>query len=457
MNKLRYWIITLILDVWCFSATGPCFDDYFLDQTMRLDFYFTGTKTQNIFSLDAVYISPLWSGSQTNLIDTLNLGHHLIRVYDVDSQTLIYSRGFSSIFNEWQSTNEAIQEIWRTFHFSVLIPLPRQAITVTLSSRDRQNQFIEYFKTNIEPDSRFINRDGVYTDYRLKKLIYNGAPTQKIDLLILPEGYTKSEMRQFRQKCRHFTEVLFNVSPFKEEADKFNVWFLEVPSAESGIDNPRGGTFKRTAFDLTYNALDLDRYVLTLNNKTVRDIAAQAPYDFIIFIFNSDKYGGGGIFNLYSTCYSTAAKPEQKGWPEYVFVHEFGHSFAGLADEYYTSSTPYNELYPQGVEPWEPNITALLNPTALKWLDLVSPEVPVPTPWEKSAYEQATYSKASEFEQFLKSQKYYGKVGAFQGAGYASEGLYRPCLDCIMFSRNEIAFCPVCQAAIRKIIHFYSE
>jgi len=439
------------------ASTGPQFDEYFLDQTMRLDFYFTGTKTQHLFSLDAIYINPLWAGSQTNLIDTLNLGSHLISIYDLESQTLLYSRGFSSIFNEWQSTTEAAQEIRRTFHFSLLIPLPRKAITVTLSSRNCQNQFIGLFKTNLDPDSRFINRDKVNPDYRLRKLINNGSPDHKIDLLILPEGYTRAEMRQFRIKCQHFTNVLFNVSPFQEESDKFNVWILEVPSPESGIDNPREGIFKRTTFGLTYNSLDLDRYVLSLENKTIRDIAAQVPYDQIIFIFNSNKYGGGGIFNLYSTVYSTAAQPEQNTWPDYVFVHEFGHSFAGLADEYYTSSTPYNNLYQAGVEPWEPNITALLNPDELKWSNLVALEIPVPTPWEKTAYDQAVKDKSNGVEQILKSQKYYGKVGAFQGAGYASLGLYRPCLDCIMFSRHQIAFCPVCQTAILKMIRFYSE
>ncbi|MCK9244399.1 MAG: IgA Peptidase M64 [Candidatus Marinimicrobia bacterium] len=457
MKQLKLITLIMVLGVWIFAATGPQFDEFFRDQTMRLDFYFTGTKTQNLFSLDAIYTNPGWAGSQTNLIDTLNLGHHLIRVYDAESQGLLYSRGFSSIFNEWQSTDEAAHEIWRTFHFSILIPFPQKNITVTLSSRDHQNQFIEKFRTSVEPDSRFIIRDKVSSDYRLRKLIDNGPSSQKIDLLILPEGYTKAEMRKFRQRCNHFLDVFFNVSPFQESADKFNVWMLEVPSAESGIDNPREGIFKQTAFDLTFNSLDLDRYVLTLNNKTVRDIAAQAPYDQIIFIFNSNKYGGGGIFNLYSTCYSTAAEPEQSSWPDYVFVHEFGHSFAGLADEYYTSSTPYNDLYPVGVEPWEPNITALLNPAELKWSDLVTPDIPLPTPWEKAFFDQATKDHSNELEQILKSQKNYGQVGAFQGAGYASEGLYRPCLDCIMFSRHQIAFCPVCQTAILKVIRFNTE
>ncbi|MFH1213734.1 MAG: M64 family metallopeptidase [Candidatus Neomarinimicrobiota bacterium] len=457
MKKLHQCLVVLSLSIGCFATTGPRFDDYFLDQTMRLDFYFTGTKTKNIFSLDAVYASPAWAGSQTNLIDTLDLGHHIIRIYDAESQTLLYSHGFSSIFNEWQSTDEAGQEVLRTFPFSLLIPFPRREIIVTLASRNRQNQFVQQFKTTITPDSRFINRDMPGNDYRLRKLIYNGPSSRKIDLLILPEGYTKAEMRQFHERCRHFLSVLFSVSPFKEQADKFNVWMLEVPSAELGIDNPRENIFVCSAFDLTYNSLDLDRYVLAFDNRRLRDIAARVPYDQIIFIFNSNKYGGGGIFNLFATCYSTAEKPEQSSWPDYVFVHEFGHAFAGLADEYYTSSTPYNELYPAGVEPWEPNISALLTPLKVKWQNLVTPGIPLPTPWNKAAYDQAAKDKSPELEQILKNQKYYGMVGAFQGAGYASEGLYRPCADCIMFSRHQIAFCPVCQAAILKMIQFCSE
>lgn len=457
MKGFHCLIISFLLSAVGLSAVGPQFEACFIDQTMRVDLYFTGSKTKSNFSLDAVYATSQWAGSRTNLIDTLNLGSHLIRVYDYESEKLIYSRGFSTLFDEWQSTDEAAQEVLRTFSFSTLIPYPRKSIIVALCARNPQNQFVERFRTTIDPDSRFIQREPLSQKYRLKKLVYKGSPNQKVDLLILPEGYTKQEMRLFRQQCRHYLDVLLNVSPFKENADQFNVWTIEVPSEESGIDNPREGVFRRTAFDLTFNSLDLDRYVLTLNNQQVRVIADQAPYDQIIFLFNSNKYGGGGIFNLYSTCYSTAATPDQITWPDYVFVHEFGHSFAGLADEYYTSSTPYNDLYPAGIEPWEPNITELLNPFSIKWQKMLTPGIALPTPWNKTVYDQKSSEKSPDLESILKNDVNYGKVGAFQGAGYASEGLYRPCLDCIMFSRNQIAFCPVCQAAIFKMIKFYTE
>jgi len=457
MKITFYLIFGILICTALLASTGPQFDDYFIDQTMRIDFYFTGTKTQSCISLDAVYRTSRWAGSVTNLLDTLNLGSHLIRIYDYESEKLIYSRGFSTLFDEWQSTDEAAQEIFRTFSFSMLIPFPKKSVIVALCARDPQNHFIQRFRTTIEPDSRFVQRECLSDKYQTKKLFYNGDIHRKVDILLLPEGYTKNEMRLFRQHCRHYLEVLFNVSPFKENANKFNVWTIEIPAEESGIDNPREGIFKRTVFDLTFNSLDLDRYVLTLNNKQVRDVADQVPYDQIIFLFNSDKYGGGGIFNLFSTCYSIASNPEQITWPDYVFVHEFGHSFAGLADEYYTSSTPYNDLYPAGIEPWEPNITELLNAPSVKWQKYVTPGISIPTPWDKTAYDKAALEKTGNLESILKNDANYGKVGAFQGAGYASEGLYRPCLDCIMFSRNQIAFCPVCQGALTRMIHFYTE
>ncbi|RKY53654.1 MAG: peptidase M64, partial [Candidatus Neomarinimicrobiota bacterium] len=169
------------------------------------------------------------------------------------------------------------------------------------------------------------------------------------------------------------------------------------------------------------------------------------------------KYGGGGIFNLCSCCYIHDDEKEQSWWPNYVFVHEFGHAFAGLADEYYSSAVAYNEFYPPGVEPWEPNITALLDPENLKWKKLVEPDIPIPTPWNKEKYDKIPRSQSKDKEALLHKQEYWGKVGAFKGAGYASEGLYRPYLDCRMFSKSLTGFCPVCSDAIVKMIRFYSE
>jgi hypothetical protein len=163
-----------------------------------------------------------------------------------------------------------------------------------------------------------------------------------------------------------------------------------------------------------------------------------------------------------------------------VFVHEFGHHFAGLADEYYTSDVAYETGATNLPEPWEPNITALKDPSRLKWRDLVEPGTPIPTPWDKMEYETKSREtqarrrallakKVPETEidalfreqlgwdvKFLSSMKYSGKVGAFEGAGYEAKGLYRPEADCIMFTRDPVGFCRVCRRAIGRIIDQYS-
>jgi len=252
-------------------------------------------------------------------------------------------------------------------------------------------------------------------------------------------------------------QVFFNASPFSEFQEQFNVWYLEVPSEESGIDDPQKGVFVKSAFEFSYNSFETDRYVLGFENQRIRDIAANAPYDQLYFLINSPKYGGGGIFNLYSTCYNHSENEESSWWPDYVFVHEFGHAFGGLADEYYTSEVAYSEFYPPGIEPWEPNITICTDKNQLKWRKLVEDSTPIPTPWEKALYDKIPYKDSKSRKELLLSQEYWGKVGTFKGAGYASEGLYRPFLDCRMFSKSLIGFCPVCSMAIVRVIKFDSE
>jgi len=439
------------------AKTGPDFDKYFVNKTMRIDYYFTGIKGETTISLDQVKEEPVWAGSMANLVDTLNYGNHKVEIFDKETGTLIFSKGFSSLFQEWQTTDEAIDSIYRTISASVLIPFPKKPIKFVHYSRNRQGQFEAEFSADIDPNSRFVNRDKPLGNYKRKAYMQNGSPNDKVDILLLPEGYTKKEMRKFRQDVKHFMSVLFDAPPFNSYKDRFNVWYLEVPSEESGIDNPREGIFVKSAFNLSYNSFDSDRYILAFDNKRIRDIAATAPYDQLFFIVNSDKYGGGGIYNLYSTCYSHDAKEENSWWPDYVFVHEFGHAFGGLADEYYTSQVSYNEFYPLDVEPWEPNVTPNPDPKTIKWREFIDPETPVPTPWDKQLFDKIPYKNQEERYQLLRKQKYWGKVGAFEGSGYVSEGQYRPYLDCKMFSKSLVDFCPVCQNSIIRVIKFYTE
>jgi hypothetical protein len=305
------------------------------------------------------------------------------------------------------------------------------------------------------------------------KVFENGSAENKVDILVLGDGYRKEDAKQFKKNAKHLINVLFDTEPFKSRKSDFNVWAIDVFSEDKGLSNPRQNIWKKSALDLRFNAFDSDRYVLTFANKNMREIAAQAPYDAIFIIFNDPKYGGGGIFNLFSTVSSLSSSAD------FVFVHEFGHSFASLADEYYTSDVSYNDFFMTTIEPNVPNVTALLDPEKLKWKHLMDEDTPLPTPWKQAAYDSiavlyqqnrrkliddgASVSEMEDLSDYydnsrlsiIKFQEYYGKVGAFEGGGYLAKGLYRPEVDCIMFSRNRSNFCKVCSEAIEKTIDWY--
>ena len=303
-------------------------------------------------------------------------------------------------------------------------------------------------------------------------IVNNGDPAEKVDLLLLGDGYTANEHDAFIAKAHELADVLFSTSPFKERKSDFNVWALAPATAESGVSRPSTHTYRDTPVGATYDAFRSVRYVLTTENKAMRRIASSTPYDFVEILTNTDVYGGGGIYGLYSTA---AANSE---WAPYLFVHEFGHHFAGLADEYYTSPVEY-QAPDEITEPYEPNVTALLDPDNLKWKHLVTPSTPLPTPWPKDEYEtfslayqetraQMRAQNAPESEMnalfrevrdhnallFSKSE-YKNSVGTFEGANYESQGYYRSELNCIMFERVP-DFCAVCAEAVGNVIDEYT-
>jgi len=450
------------------------FTHSFLDATLRVDLYHTGTKGEERFSEDAAIKEGPWPGSRSNLVDTLNLGEYMVKVFDHATNVLLYSRGFSSLFNEWQTTDEAVAGVYRTFSESVRIPYPRRAIHLTLSRRDRRMEFHEVFSTTIDPnDPVQVKKERRVVRFPVSPVMENGAPSDKVDIVILGDGYAAGDMEKFRKDAQRFNDTMFRTHPFKERKKDFNVWRVDVVSGESGIDVPDKNEWRDNTLGTAYNTFGSARYVLTTDNKTLRDIAAAAPYDFICILVNDTRYGGGGIYNLYATTYTNEKVVGQEWQMDYVYVHEFGHSFAGLADEYYTSSTAYNDFYLAGVEPWEPNITSLLDKGNVKWKALLSGGVEVPTPWEKAPYDSVEalrakldrlapdyYEKREPLyragAEILKNSKYAGKVGVFEGGGYASKGIYRPSVDCRMFSLSLIDFDPVCSAAIEKMVDFYA-
>ena len=441
-------------------------------QTMRLDYYHTGNSKQEVFSVDHVVVEPLpWPGDMSKTIDDTNLGKYFFEVRDQKTQRVLYSRGFASIYGEWETTDEATA-MMRTFSESLRFPAPDAPVEIVLKKRDRKNAWVDIWTTRIDPHDMFVNRSKVTAPARLIPIQKMGDPATKVDFVILGDGYTARELPKFQRDARRLTEVLFATSPFKEHRKDFNVWALCPPAAESGISRPSTGIYRDSPLGATYDAFGSERYVLTFDNHALRKVAQFAPYEFIEIIANNRTYGGGGIFNLYSTVAADNA------FANYVFVHEFGHHFAGLADEYYTSSVAYNTPA-ERVEPWEPNATALLDPAKLKWADLVTPDTPIPTPWNKEAFEnysleiqkrraeirkqklpesvmEALFREELEHEQAMfRQEKYYGQVGAFEGSIYESKGYYRPEIDCIMFTRTD-HFCAVCRRAIERIIKMYS-
>ena len=442
-------------------------------RTMRVDYFHTGNASEERFSLDRVVLEPLeWPGNPARSIDDTNLGKYFFEVIDRASNRVLYSRGFASIYGEWETTGEA-KEILRTFHESLRFPAPAGPVQILVKKRDARNAFREVWSTLLDPNDKFVDTARPPSPGPLLAIEKHGPSAEKVDFLILGDGYTASEREKFEKDARRLAEVLFSVSPFKERRSDFNVWGLCPPSEESGISRPSTGIHRRSRIGATYDAFNSERYILTFENRSFRDVASFAPYEFVEILTNTRTYGGGGIFNLYSTVAADSL------WAPYVFVHEFGHHFAGLADEYYTSDVAY-EASSERVEPWEPNVTALADRNDFKWKDLVAPGTPVPTPWEKEVFEKqsreiqkrrrqiraenrpeeemdALFREQKQAEtRLLSSEKYAGKVGAFEGAAYEARGYYRPQVDCVMFSRNEVPFCGVCQRAIARVIDLYT-
>ena len=455
-----------------FSFSTPSFA---APRTLRVDYYHTGNSREEWFSVDRVVLEPLeWPGNLNKAIDESQLGNYLFEVREQASGKLVYSRGFNSVFGEWKTTEEALRGN-RTFSESLRFPTPDAPVEVSLKARDESGLhgiWKEVWKTVVDPNDKFVDRSRPPSPGALMELQRMGDPATKVDLLVLGDGYTAAERPKFEKDARRFMEALFSTSPFSEHRKDFNVWGLCPAAEESGVSRPSSGIYRRSPVGATYDTFGTERYVLTTENRALRDVASFAPYEFIEILVNGQTYGGGGIFNQYATV------AIDNLWAGYVGVHEFGHQFAALADEYYTSDVAYLPAEKK-TEPWEPNATALLDPANLKWKDLVAVGTPVPTPWDKEEFDRferdiqrqrkelraagkpeaeidELFRKEREKEDaMLGSQKYTGKVGAFEGANYEAKGYYRPELDCIMFTRHN-KFCAVCRRAIERVIGMYT-
>ncbi len=422
------WFFIFILFINPFSLIGqPVFEDYFSDATLRFDYYHAGSSDTSYIFLDEIKKEPSWAGSRTQLIDPFRYGEMLVEVHDASTNELIYSRGYSTLFIEWQTTSEA-EHTPKSFPESVLIPFPKDSVILTLLKRDRTLEFHPLLEYTINPNSYFIERNTT-TLYDTVSLINNGNPATKVDVVIIPDGYTTGEMEKFITDAQRYTELFFSWDPFSRNKKNFNFTAIIAPSRESGPDIPGQNTWKNTVLNSSFYTFNSERYLTTKDYHKVRDIASAVPNDQIIILVNSDKYGGGGIYNFYSTC--TSDHPLS----EIVFMHEFGHGFASLADEYYSSDVSYNDFFDLSVEPYQPNITTLKN-FDVKWKDLIEPGTPVPTP---------------------PTEEYIDKVGVFEGGGYVAKGIYRPTFDGTMRSEVINGFGPVNERAIQQIIDLYTK
>ena len=422
----------LRLIVTCFFWGNPLlyaqvdFSKYFENKSLRVDFALSGNAREQRAALQQIREEPVWGGPVKNLIDPFEYGGYYVKVYDLKTNLLLYTRGFNTLFEEWRTTEKALKE-YQSWTNSISIPYPKKPVLFELLARERSdNQFHLLWKMEIDPESIFIDKSPL-KKLKKEKLLYNGNPDGKVDLVFLAEGYTATEMDKFSSDARRFMDELFQTTPFSTRLNDFNVWTVHLVSEDAGTDKSGEGLFVNTALNSGFYTFGLDRYLTTPDMKSIRDAVWDVPCDAIFILVNSKTYGGGGMYNFYAI--GTADNERTIS----VFVHEFGHSFAGLADEYFNSDVAYNDFYNLQTEPWEPNITTLVDFES-KWKKLIKPETPVPTPTEGA---------------------YSDQPGLYEGGGYVAKGIYRPMNHCTM--RDRTPFCPVCEASILRMIDYLSD
>lgn len=420
-------IILFLSFLFIIQGVWASFDQYFINATMRVDYIHAGNQNTEHYYVQQIKHEPYWGGSHKNLIDTFKYGKYFFEVYDKTTGALLYSRGYSSLFGEWQTTEES-KQIDKAFYEGIVFPYPKKEVVLKWYSRDYQGQFQLKMKLDINPADYFINPT-IEKPYPLYQALHSGHPSECVDIVILPDGYQADEMDLFKKDCDRFAKELFEYHPYSDYQNRFNIIGVLAPSLESGNDIPADSVWKNTQVSTRFYTFDSERYCMTEDFKSIRDLAANVAYDQIYILVNNEKYGGGAIYNFYNVSVNSNAQAGQ------IFIHELGHGFVGLGDEYYNSSTSYNEFYNLEVEPWEPNITTLVDFDS-KWKHLLAKNTPIPTP---------------------DTEEYSEKLGVYEGGGYVAKGVYRPRRDCLMNSFQKEVFCAACEEAIIEMILFYSE
>lgn len=411
------------------------FNRYFIDATLRIDYTFIGNIKQQHIAVDELCKIPRWYGKHQRLSELPVEGNGQITVRDHKTQTIIYRNSFSTLFQEWLSNDEA-KTATKSFENVFLVPFPKDTADITIELRDNRRSVMTQLTHMVVPNDILIRKIGDKSVTPYETLQQAADTSRCIHIAYVAEGYTEAEMPTFLNDCRTAMKALFAHEPFKTLRNRFNVVAVKAPSAESGTSNPGKGIWKNTALHSNFNTFYSDRYLTTLHLKDLHNWLAGTPYEHIIVLVNTDNYGGGGILNSYnlSMTHHRAFKP--------VVVHEFGHSFAGLADEY---AYDYEAIpmFPHDIEPWEKNITTMVDFKS-KWSDMVKKGTKIPT--EQPADLDKPNAKKEKWQ-----------IGAYEPAGYSMHGVYRAYPDCRMRTNNNPDFCPVCQKAITELVKFYTE
>ena len=414
----------------CSSGYCQSFEEFFADKTLRADYLFTGNKKNQSVVLDELKSMEGWAGRRSNL-DKLPLsGNGQLTMVDKATGVVIYRTSFSSLFQEWLGENEA-ETLSKGYENTFLMPFPKKETLVTVELFNARHEVSASFTHTVRPDDILIKKIGQNNVTEHKYLLKSGSPENCIDVVIMAEGYSRGDMQTFYSDAQKACDAIFSHSPFKENKNHFNVVAVASESADSGVSIPRENVWKSTAVSSHFDTFYSDRYLTSSSVNDIHDLLAGIPYEHIIILVNTDTYGGGGIYNSFTLTTAHHSKFEP------VVVHEFGHSFGGLADEYAYTDAP-SPLYPYDVEPWEQNITTLVDFES-KWSDMLPKDIVVPT--------KITSDNYSSTE----------ALGVYQGAGYSMKGIYRPVPDCRMRTNEAKAFCPVCQRSLQRLIDFYTD
>ena len=440
--RLKYVFIAALSAISSAAMSADDFSENFCDSTLRVDYVFGGGPGGVKVMLEGQSKQAGWAGRLSGLDKVPVAGNGTVIVTDAQSGDTIYSNSFSSLFQEWIYTPEA-KEKDMSFQNSFLVPLPKKAADITVSLRNNRHEEIGRLTHRYRPDDELVALRG--NNPMPHKYIHKGGDVGKaIDIAILAEGYRQEEMDTFLDRASVIANEILSYEPFASNKDKFNVVAVMTPSKESGVSVPLKNQWRDTAFGSHFSTFYSSRYLTTPNVWRLHQMLEGIPYEHILVLVNTDEYGGGGIFNSYQI----ATADHELTLP--VAVHEFGHSFAGLADEYFYTEEEDN-TYPLDIEPWEQNITTLVDFDS-KWKDLLTPGVQIPTPWiDKGGTREERMKRAA-----TEDRSGDVTIGVYEGGGYKAKGVYRPVETCRMRDNFNPSFCPVCEEAVRKVINFYT-